>query len=177
MPTQIVVVKRSRRRAFVMLRTAPAWLRAVLAVARSIGRDRSRIEFEAIRASSIGSGGSGVLASERLSGVLWPGPVARADLEGCADCCLCVAACPCQALLLEFSGPAAPGSEVPIPDAPLREIRFDLDPGRCIGCGECVRVCPSNLLEMQVRESRVGEGACPPSRSLVKRPALSGERT
>ncbi len=164
MPAQVVVVKRSRRRAFVILRTAPAWLRAVVAVARSLGRDHSRIEFEGIRASK----GTGILASERVSGLLWPALVARADLEGCADCGRCVAVCPCRALLLEFSGPASPDTEAPVTDAPLAEIRFDLDPGRCIGCGDCVRVCPSNLLEMQVRESRIGEGPYPPWRSLVQ---------
>jgi len=168
MPAQVVVVKRSRRRAFAILRTAPAWLRAVVAAARSTRRAGSGIEldreFEGIGASK----GTGIFASERVSGVLWPGPVARADLEGCADCGRCVAVCPSKALRLEFSDPAAPDTQAPATDAAPREIRFDLDPGRCIGCGDCVRVCPSNLLEMQVRESRIGEGSCPPWRSLVQ---------
>jgi len=178
MPVQVVVVKRPRRGAFAILRSVPAWLRAVVATARSIGRGRTRIEFEGTAASK----GSGILASERLSGVLWPGPVAKADLEGCADCGRCVAVCPCQALRLEFSGPAsldtqAPAMDVDVDmdvdmdagmDAGPGEIRFDLDPGRCIGCGDCARVCPSDLLEMQVRASRIGEGACPPWQSLVQ---------
>jgi formate hydrogenlyase subunit 6/NADH:ubiquinone oxidoreductase subunit I len=162
MPAQVVVVKRSRRRAFAIVRSVPAWLRALLAAVRTAGRPRPSLDlttFDAFR-------GSKILAPERQSGITTPRLTEAADLTGCPSCSRCVAICPSAALALG-RGDAA----IPMPEG-VSAIRFDLDPGRCIGCGECVRVCPSRILEMAVDDSRVGEGARPVPRSLLGDRAL-----
>lgn len=55
-------------------------------------------------------------------------------------------------------------------------VRFELDPGRCIGCAECVRVCPSQLLVMQIERDRVGAGRAPARRPLFT-PGLQAARS
>jgi len=163
MPAQVVVVKRSRRRAFAIVRSVPAWFRAFLAAVRTVGRRRSSLDLTTLDAFR----GSTILAPERQSGVMAPRLTEAADLMGCPSCSRCIAICPSAALALGRGDAAIPMSES------VSAIRFDLDPGRCIGCGECVRVCPPKILEMAVDDSRVGLGARPARRSLPADRALA----
>jgi ferredoxin len=153
MPAQVVVVKRSRRRVFAILRIAPAWLRAFFETARARTRRSAEIDLAGIFPHPTLPG----LAWERLSGVSTPNLIAKAELDNCAECRRCVVICPSRALHLEVETPASV-AEI---------VRFDLDAGRCIGCGECARVCPDRLLEMNVSELRIGAGADPLPRSLL----------
>jgi ferredoxin len=170
MPAQVVVVKRSRRRAFAILRSVPAWLRALLSTVRGVGRRHAPLDLEAFEAFR----DSKILAPERQSGIQSPRLVDGADLAGCVSCTRCIEICPSGALALGVGDGAMPKSAAVAPSAlsasasvSASAIRFDLDPGRCIGCGECEQVCPSNLFEMSVDDSRVGEGPTPDSRSLL----------
>lgn len=45
--------------------------------------------------------------------------------------------------------------------------RFELEPGRCMGCGLCRRACPEEALIMAEGGSRVGVGAAPARLGLV----------
>jgi ferredoxin len=153
MPAQVVVVKRSRRRAFAILRSVPAWWRALLVSFRSTRAPSVPFDLEELDAWS----DTGMLAPERSSGISTPRLIAAADLEDCEACIRCVQICPSDALALDRQ---------PVSDAP-KSFRFELDPGRCIGCADCVRVCPSGLLEMNVEYARVGVGREPASRSLA----------
>ncbi len=159
MPTQVVVVKRARARAFEILRSAPAWMRAVWATGWG-GADDLPPELERALARLPGSGS----VDPRGRAVALPRLVDDAATDGCPDCRRCVAACPSEALALGL----------PDEDGPEPMLLLELDPGRCIGCGECVRVCPDDLLELAVGEARVGEGAGPAAIDLVPRPEGSG---
>lgn len=162
MPGEFVVVKRSRRHAFGLLRVGPAWLRALLAIARSSGRRRSMTDLERSGAACRPD----LAAGERRSGLLTPELVQTPALDAdvlalrCAECERCVASCPSDALLLERSSSSSTSALV---------RRFELDPGRCIGCGECVRACPSNLLVMGLRGRRAGAGDRPLRENLLSR--------
>ena len=67
---------------------------------------------------------------------------------------MCVELCPSRSLsigLLESGGPSdsseiSDGSNV---------VRFELDPGRCIGCGVCAEACPEAAIEMALPSWRV----------------------
>jgi ferredoxin len=177
MPAQTVVVKRARRRAFAILRTAPAWLRATLAtgLAGLRGAEHDRPASPAPPASHDGAvrssnGEARGIGIESGSGFPFLrselGPAAFLDAPGCAECRRCLAACPSQCLFLELDQ----GSR----DSGL-SLRFEIEPGSCIGCGECVEVCPADLLVLGPDPNRVGLGAGPARRSLAlgRDPALT----
>ncbi len=174
MPAQVVVVKRSRRRAFAILRSIPAWLRAVLLTYRTKERSKSTFDlssFEAFRltrhSTTIEAGrDASLLALERQSGVLSPALVAGSDLGECLSCRRCVEICPSDALDLGKPLPQISAPESNSTSISTSMMSFNLDPGRCIGCGDCARICPSKILEMVVVRKRVGEGAKPALRPL-----------
>jgi ferredoxin len=153
MPAQIVVVKRSRRRAFAILRGAPAWWRAVFSNTRFARREAVKIPLEDFEAFADAK----LLACERASGLRLPRLIGNADLSQCGVCSRCVEICPSAAL--DLQRPTLPRAVSP--------SRFELDPGRCIGCGDCARVCPAGLLEMKLGEERVGAGRGPRTRNLL----------
>lgn len=155
MPAQVVVVKRPQRRAFAVLRSAPAWLRALMQTLRAGLRRPATLDL----ASIDGFQDPILLAPERRSGILTPELGAAAKLDGCATCGRCVDICPSRALEIESTRNG---------ESDFGSIRsFGLDTGRCIGCGDCVRICPSNLLVMNAEVDRVGAGAMPTVRSLI----------
>jgi ferredoxin len=171
MPAQVVVVKRSRRRAFAILRSLPAWLRAVASNLRRRPSRGGAIELESFPAYCDAS----LLAPERQSGVMQPRMRDEVDLGGCASCRICVEVCPTRALERDVASTLAVTMPAPTLDsaadrtsAPSMDgLRFELDPGRCIGCGDCARVCPEALLEMAIAPVRVGPGAMPVARDLI----------
>jgi len=129
MSTQVIVVKRSRRRFFAAPRALPDWLNAVWA-ARS-----SRSEADATLQSS----GAGTISSADRVGPLTP--ELSIDATGahlCTGCDLCVRVCPSRCLHLTAEGEGAS----------RRVLIFGLEQTSCIGCGVCFEVCPENALEM-----------------------------
>ena len=46
--------------------------------------------------------------------------------------------------------------------------RFELHAGRCVGCGDCVEVCPEDALMIREGVGRVGEGAEPTPRGIIE---------
>jgi ferredoxin len=173
MPAQVVVVKRSRHRAFAILRSIPAWLSGVLLTLRANARAEPTFDlasFEAFKPTddsrdSAVARDARLLAPERRSGVETPALVAGSDVGECTRCQKCVEVCPSAALELGTRTTAHLAPESGSDSTSM--MSFDLDPGCCIGCGECVRICPSEILEMGMTENRVGVGAKPALRSLI----------
>lgn len=143
MPSQVVIVKRVRRRSFAMLLAIPGWLRAA---------------WSAVRGESPGVRGAlGVSEADlpREIGV----PNLRVKGEGagesegahaCTACGICLDVCPSAALELE-AHPAAPGpplvsATARTDSAPADLMGFALDLGRCIACGRCAEACPEQAL-------------------------------
>jgi len=115
----------------------------------------------------------------------------------CVGCGRCIHACPGRALALELaedSGPAGrptqeaqaaePVRRTPrqsarrkkkaasrtlgsVPSPPARVRRFELAPGRCIGCGLCVDLCPESALVRGAGTTFVGPGSEPHRWSLI----------
>ena len=83
-----------------------------------------------------------LLAFERASGIALPAWVGAGEVEACGECHRCVETCPARALELRSTapngGPAATGAPASL----------FLLPGSCIGCADCVRVCPASLRSM-----------------------------
>ena len=94
--------------------------------------------WSGILAAGLALGLAAVLgASVEAGGAAWLGALALAGM-------LAVAA--------DAAGttPIASGSFLRLP----REGRLALDPARCIGCGECVEVCPRGVLVVEERRAR-----------------------
>jgi len=167
MPARVVVVKRSRRRAFAAIRWLPASLRALRVtlaalVQRFFSRapapaDRARVALHALRFAPGAS-----LAWRASAGARFPVLREGADpARDCADCGVCIEACPSHCLFLARSGfePTAEDDGI--------GLSLDLDPGRCIGCGICEDVCPSGAIVMQAATNAVsGAGGRPHCRRL-----------
>jgi len=134
MPAEVVVVKRSRRRAFAVLRATPAWLRSLWIAA---WRSRRRPESDA----SLAPASTAVRPVALMRLALRPQLVRVGDGgHRCVGCDLCVRICPSRCLSL-----ATQEGEV---GAPGRVLRFELDGPRCIGCDRCAEACPEDALEM-----------------------------
>jgi len=173
MAARTVVVQAPRRRLFSILWQLPRWLRAVA----SRSPRRPPPSTPAATAVAVARAGS------RRPGLLW-------TLEGghrCVGCGLCIDACPGRALTLELAERAAqveptvwrkgkkgtkgtkdaPPARGPIPSATARVRRFELAPGRCIGCGLCIELCPETALLRVEGAALVGPGPEPERWSLV----------
>jgi len=116
MPARVVLVKRVRRRAFGLLRSASAWLTS-LAGSLAGRRPNPIQEWEA----------AGVPIPLRPALVFGAERTSR-----CTACGSCVPVCPSGCLVVE-------GDERGL-------TRFELDLGACIGCGHCVEICPETAL-------------------------------
>lgn len=172
MAPRIVVVKRPRRRRFEIVWAFPLWLRAVASLGtRGPGRSARWPE----------SAGSTPVAQP---GLVW----LESGVHGCVGCGRCVDVCPARALIVEVeveielkvveeqrsraSSSARASAGVGSDCGPRgrdrddrfggRDVkRFDLLPGRCIGCSLCVEVCPESALQPVVGRPRVGAGPRP----------------
>lgn len=86
------------------------------------------------------------------------------DMGKCMGCMLCMQACPIQCIDIEItkqqvntSSPFPPKADQPLAErgegegggapAPTRLIsKFDIDIGKCMFCGLCTEVCPTNAI-------------------------------
>jgi ferredoxin len=133
MPTQVITVRRPRRRWFAVPRAFPDWLRSVwTALFRTAA---SKLELAVL--SPVDSDVTNVSLFPQLT---W-------DAKGahlCVGCDLCIRVCPSRCLTLETEGKGRG----------LRVTRFELVHGACIGGGLCDEACPEDAIEMAAR-SRV----------------------
>jgi ferredoxin len=151
-------------------------------------------------AGAVGSAASGAasppLAAVAISAGVLGCEIVRHD-ELCVGCARCVVACPAGALTQEsWFDPAlllqapretrrgalgealrriahhAPVGPVPVPERvrTFRAIAFA--PERCLGCGACVRACPTGALRAQ--PVRMGAVAGPPPAGGVCAPVPDG---
>jgi ferredoxin len=124
MPTQVVVLKRSRRSLFAAPRALPDWLRSVWA---ALFRTPAIVDP------------AGSTSPWAKDSPLFPELVRDANgSHRCVGCDLCVRVCPSRCLLLGTEGEGAG----------LRVTRFELVRGACIGCGICAEACPESAIEM-----------------------------
>ena len=84
------------------------------------------------------------LLPERYRGIL------DVNLKICVSCKLCERACPIECIVIEDA--KGEKSQVPSKDGARQMIkmrnpvRFDIDIGKCMFCGLCVEVCPTNAI-------------------------------
>ena len=133
MSTQVIVVKRSRRRLFSIPRAVPGLIRAIWA-ARPGGARQAHIEVGRSE-SSRGDAAGSTMRFPRLD-------FDSSGQHRCVACDLCVQICPSRCLKMESEelAAAAVGS--------LRVTRFELARASCISCGACRDECPENAIEM-----------------------------
>jgi ferredoxin len=134
MSTQVIVVKRSRRRLFSVLRALPDLVRAIWA-GRPGGARKAQGELHHFEASA-GTAARFGTSYPRLG-------VDSSGEHRCVACDLCVQICPSRCLQMESEESAA-GSR--------RVIRFELMRASCISCGMCRDECPENAIEMISRD-------------------------
>jgi len=142
MSTQVIVVKRSRRRLFAGPRALPDWLRSIW-VARTRHSERTSDSIHSF------------VGSQDLDAPFGPTfPGLDFDSSGahrCSACDLCVRACPSRCLRMTAEGEGES----------RRPTTFEIARANCIGCGVCREVCPENAIEMLQGpnvERVVGEG-------------------
>ena len=152
MPTQVVVVKRSRKRPFEVVWALPAWLRSLL---RSFRTSMARRMSLGGRAASPSWARSDVLHLGRpaVDPAMWP--VLKLESrrgedpsDRCSRCGECVSACPSRCLSLVPATLSEVGDIEPGAGSVARD-RLLLSMWGCIGCGKCVEICPEDALEMK----------------------------
>lgn len=169
MAARTVVVKRPRRRFFWILWQLPHWLRAVASAS-------PRHPPPPPDSAALGMG--------MRPGLLWT----AGGGHRCVGCGRCIGACPGRALTLELTEQAEQGSQAgrtartgrtaqternamaareTLPSAAAGVRRFELAPGRCIGCGLCVELCPESALVRAAGATLVGSGPEPRRWSLI----------
>lgn len=136
MGSEVVVVKRNRRRAFALLWAAPAWLRSIAVGARTL------LDSKETAASETAAGSRSAFAADAdlVEAAPLAVPALSWNAEGqhaCTGCQRCAEVCPSLCLEIEGTSESAGGQGVE---------RFFLELGRCIGCGDCVAVCPESAL-------------------------------
>ncbi len=70
----------------------------------------------------------------------------KVDRERCGnalDCMICVHKCPRQSLMAKIEGLRLSKTE----KVKYRYV-FQLFPSRCDGCGDCVKLCPNNAIQL-----------------------------
>ncbi len=135
MGSEVVVVKRNRRRAFALLWAVPAWLRGIAVGARTL-LDAKETAASVTRNASDGNGHGQYDASLTV-------PMLFLNAEGqhaCTGCQRCAEVCPSRCLEIAGTSESVGGQGVE---------RFVLDLTRCIGCGDCVAVCPESALRAE----------------------------
>ncbi|MAG34409.1 MAG: hypothetical protein CL908_26330 [Deltaproteobacteria bacterium] len=139
MPAEVVVVKRSRHRAFAVLRLAPAWLRSLwIAAWRNRGKALEADPFPLLAADSLPR-------LTRRPEVVF----SHEGVHRCVGCNLCVRVCPSRCLVLETTPTDGPADGRGGEAHDVRVSGFGLLGERCIGCGVCARACPEDALEMR----------------------------
>lgn len=127
MPTQVIVVKRSRRSLFAGPRALPDWFRSAWATLLRNPPIESKVAVQ--RSHS----------ARPETPVSFPRLLRDArGAHRCTGCNLCVQVCPSRCLTLGTEGDGSA----------LRVTRFGLRKGACIGCGLCNDACPENAIEM-----------------------------
>ena len=96
--------------------------------------------------------------------------------ENCVQCEICVQSCPVSCIYLleteseidKEDGVMYSLNEIKIPHRTLKMEDISIDRNYCIGCGSCIKFCPTNAISLRSREYIEAHGeSCPDDKDMT----------